>query len=113
MSSTRLQDEYNKAIRECDVFLSLFFTKVGKYSKEEFYVARSQFLKTGKPLVYTYFKEADINTSSAIKKDLMSLWDFQEELDKMGHFYTSYNDVNDLFVKFRGQFDRWIDDGKV
>ena len=36
MSQTRLQDEYNKAIRDCDIFVSLFFTKVGKYTEEEF-----------------------------------------------------------------------------
>ena len=29
MSKTRLQDEYNRAIRECDLFVLLFFTKVG------------------------------------------------------------------------------------
>ena len=36
VSQTRLQDEYNKAIKECDIFLMLFFTKVGKYAEEEF-----------------------------------------------------------------------------
>ena len=32
----RLQDEYNKAIRENDLFVMLFATKVGKYTDEEF-----------------------------------------------------------------------------
>ena len=32
MSATRLQDEYNKAITECDIFVSLFHTKVGQYT---------------------------------------------------------------------------------
>ena len=27
VSKTRLQDEYNQAIRECDVFVMLFFTR--------------------------------------------------------------------------------------
>ena len=36
MSATRLQDEYNKAITDCDVFVSLFKTKVGRYTEEEF-----------------------------------------------------------------------------
>jgi hypothetical protein len=36
MSQTRLQDEYNKAIRECDIFVMLFSTKVGQYTEEEF-----------------------------------------------------------------------------
>ena len=31
LSKTRLQDEYNKAIRECDIFVMLFWTKVGQY----------------------------------------------------------------------------------
>ncbi|MEZ4659850.1 MAG: hypothetical protein R2911_20030 [Caldilineaceae bacterium] len=35
MSPTRLQDEYNKAIRACDIFVSLFMTKTGKYTEEE------------------------------------------------------------------------------
>jgi len=29
-------DEYNKAIEESDIFVSLFYSKVGKYTKEEF-----------------------------------------------------------------------------
>src|ERR687895_384638 len=36
VSYTRLQDEYNKAIRECDIFVMLFHTKVGQYTEEEF-----------------------------------------------------------------------------
>src|SRR5262249_28588646 len=36
MSDTRLQDEYNKAIRDCDIFVCLFFTKTGKFTEEEF-----------------------------------------------------------------------------
>ena len=53
MSRTRLQDEYNKAIQECDIFVSLFFTKVGKYTKEEFETAFQHFQETNKPKVYT------------------------------------------------------------
>ena len=70
MSETRLQDEYNKAIRDCDVFVSLFFTKTGKFTDEEFDVAHRQFKNSGKPLIYTFFKNADIKTGSARKEDL-------------------------------------------
>ncbi len=34
VSQTRLQDEYNKAIQECDIFVMLFATKVGNYTEE-------------------------------------------------------------------------------
>ena len=36
ISQSRLQDEYNKAIIGCDIFVMLFCTKVGKYTYEEF-----------------------------------------------------------------------------
>jgi len=57
MSETRLQDEYNQEVRKCDIFVSLFFTKTGKFTKEEFETAFEQFNKTGKPQIYTYFKK--------------------------------------------------------
>src|SRR5690349_13305082 len=46
MSKTRLQDEYDKAIRESDLFVMLFFTKIGKYTEEEFETAFGQFQTT-------------------------------------------------------------------
>ncbi len=51
MSYTQLQDEYNKEIRNCDMFVSLFKTKTGKYTEEEFDVAHETFKETGKPLI--------------------------------------------------------------
>ncbi|MFH0341360.1 MAG: hypothetical protein ACHBNF_04350 [Chromatiales bacterium] len=81
VSKTRLQDEYNKAIRECDISVMLFWTKVGPYTEEEFETAFGQFRATNKPFIFTYFKDAEISPGSANKKDLMSLWAFQDKLD--------------------------------
>ena len=39
LSHTRLQDEYDKQIRGCDIFVMLFHTKVGRYTEEEFQTA--------------------------------------------------------------------------
>ncbi len=58
LSPTRLQDEYNRAIRDCDVFVMLFFTKVGRYTEEEFETAVGQFKATDKPFIFTYFRNA-------------------------------------------------------
>jgi hypothetical protein len=46
MSQTRLQDEYNKSIRESDIFAMLFFTRVGQYTGEEFETAFGHFKET-------------------------------------------------------------------
>ena len=80
MSETRLQDEYNRAVRDCDIVVCLFFTKAGKFTGEEFEVALRQFKETGTPRIFTYFKDADIRVGSAHRQDLNSLWDFQDKL---------------------------------
>ena len=83
MSQSRLQDEYNKVIKECDIFIMLFWNKVGKYTEEEFNVAFHHFQETKKPFIYTYFKFAPSSTvkdSSAetfrqrLLKQIVSIW---------------------------------------
>ena len=106
MSTTRLQDEYNQAIRDCDVFVSLFKTKTGKYTAEEFDVAWQRFQDTGKPRIYTYFRKATVSTSASNRDDLMSLWDFQKKLGELGHFYTEYESIDGLQRHFRDQLDK-------
>ncbi|MEM9273149.1 MAG: hypothetical protein AAGA80_09340, partial [Cyanobacteria bacterium P01_F01_bin.143] len=107
MSQTRLQDEYNKAIMNCDVFVSLFYTKVGKYTAEEFEKAFKTFQDNNKPLIYTYFKDAAINTGS-ITSNIMSLLKFKEKLKELGHFQTNYTDINDLKFQFNNQITKFL-----
>ena len=104
MSPTRLQNEYNKAIAGCDVFVSLYWTKVGQYTEEEFEKAFASFKVNNKPLIYTFFKEAPILPSQA--KQMQTVFDFQGKLSKLGHFYTNYADINDLRYKFSKQLDK-------
>jgi hypothetical protein len=113
MSKTRLQDEYNKAIQECDVFVMLFCTKVGKYTEEEFETAFGQFKATNKPLIYTYFKDAEITTASANKDDLKTLWVFQEKLQALGHFQTFYKNIDALKFLFNQQLDKLAEKGFI
>ncbi|WP_284616388.1 COR domain-containing protein [Aquabacterium humicola] len=109
MSETRLQDDYNKEVRACDVFVSLFETKAGAFSAEEFSVAFDQFRRTGKPRIYTYFKEANVSLSRAKRQDLESLWAFKDKLTELGHFFTSYESSEHLKRHFRDQIDLLLD----
>ena len=113
VSKTRLQDEYNKAIRECDLFVMLFCTRVGQYTEEEFETAFGQFKATHKPFIFTYFKDAPISTGTADKTNLMSLWAFQEKLKTMGHFYTVYKNIDELKYKFNRQLDKLAANGFI
>jgi uncharacterized membrane protein YeaQ/YmgE (transglycosylase-associated protein family) len=111
MSETRLQDEYNRAIRKCDVFVSLFFTKTGKYTEEEFTTAHDHFMSTGRPFIYTYFKNDSITTGKAREEDLNSLWKFERRLEELGHFPTYYKNIDQLHVKFGEQIEEMLDQG--
>lgn len=106
MSATRLQDEYNKAIRGCDIFVMLFFTKVGKYTVEEFDAAFGQFKATNRPVIYTYFKDAPVNTGSINIADVASLVAFKEKLQALGHFHTVYKNTEGLLFHFLQQLDK-------
>ena len=113
VSKTRLQDEYNREIRQCDVFVMLFFTKVGKYTAEEFETAFGQFQATHKPFIFTYFKDAEISTGSANRNDLTSLWAFQDKLDELGHFQTVYKNTEGLLFHFNQQLDKLVASGFI
>jgi hypothetical protein len=106
MSQNRLQDEYNKAMQKADIFVMLFFTKVGKYTLEEFENAFGHFKEHGKPLVYTYFKTAKIDADSLNRQDSNSLFDFQEKLDALGHFTSKYPNIDSLKYQFNHQLDK-------
>ena len=105
MSRTRLQDEYNKVIQGCDMFVSLFATKVGMYTAEEFEVAFQQFKKDNKPHILTYFKKSKIDTTDLNRKDTNGLFDFQDKLKLLGHFFSVFENVQDLQLHFKKQLE--------
>ncbi|SEO19091.1 COR domain-containing protein [Mucilaginibacter sp. OK283] len=109
MSQTRLQDEYNKVIKGCDVFIMLYFSKVGKYTAEEFETAFKQFREADKPKIYTYFKKADVNNASINRDDLKSVWAFQDKLKELGHFQTEFDSDAQLHLHFKKQLERLYD----
>jgi len=112
ISETRLQDEYNKEVRCCDIFLSLFKTKVGKYTEEEFDSAHATFLDMKKPLIYTYFKDAQISTGN-ITAEITTLLAFKQKLSNLGHYHTEYTSIQDLLLQFREQLEQMIEQGRV
>lgn len=101
MSQTRLQDEYNKALQKSDIFIMLFYTKVGKYTHEEFDTAYHAFKTNGKPLVYTYFKDApgEFTAQDSLQK-------FKDYLSSLGHFFTVYNSRDKLQLHFMEQLEK-------
>jgi hypothetical protein len=113
MSETCLQDDYDSAIRESDIFVCLFKTKAGKYTEHEFEVAHRSFSDLGKPRIYTYFKIAEVSTHQSSREALSSLWAFQDKLLGLGHYHTEYKSCEDLNLKFRRQLDKLLNEGRL
>lgn len=113
MSATRKQDDYNAAVRDSDIFLSLFATKTGKYTEEEFTVAHDCFKQNGRPYIYTFFKDANVSTANIDKAAMKTLWAFQERLDQLGHFYTTFTSIEDLKLRFSEQLKLLLVPGKL
>ena len=112
MSETRQQDEYNKRVSESDIFLSLFKTKTGRYTEEEFDAAHSIFKAKKKPLIYTYFKKEQIDIDS-ITEEINTLLAFKKKLSRLGHYPTHYTSIEDLKLQFQQQLDKLIEEGKL
>ena len=108
MSQTRLQNEYNKAIEGCDVFVSLYHSKAGKYTEEEFLTAYETFKAKGKPQVFTYLKDEAIKPSQMKRDDFLNLDDFKQKLNALGHYPTIYADINDLKYQFSKQLTKLL-----
>jgi hypothetical protein len=53
--------------------------------------------------------KAEVGNDPKNRAPLTSLWDFQDELSKLGHFYTKYNSIHDLQLQFSRQLDKLID----
>ena len=107
MAETRSQDKYNDAVAESDIVVCLFATKVGQYTEEEFEVAHKNFIEKGKPkYIFTYFKDVQVSTSEMNVEDLTSLQKFRDKLKALGHYYTTYNSIEDLERRLKIQLDK-------
>ena len=112
MSKTRLQDEYNGQVRDCDLFVLLFWTKVGRYTAEEFETAVGQFKATDKPFILVYFKSGAAPGGTR-DEDRQSLEAFEDRLEALGHYKTAYHNVDRLTAHFSDQLDKLAASGFI
>ena len=112
MSQKGSQEEYNKAAKESDIFIMLFFTKVGPFTIEEFESAFGEFNAKNKPIIYTYFKDAPINTSK-VSTQFNSVLKFQKKLRSLNHYFTTYKDINELKLSFIQQLNKLFAEKRI
>lgn len=99
-----LQKEYNKTIQACDIFVMLFFTKVGAYTLEEFETAFAELEAGTGPKIYTYFRNDYILTGD-LGKHVGGLLEFKARLQALKHYPTLYRNTEDLQWQFSRQLE--------
>jgi len=103
VSEKGLQEEYNQKVRDSNIFVSLFKTKVGKFTEEEFDAAYGAFINKGTPKIFTYFYDVKVSTSTMDKENINSLFDFKAKLEELKHYPTDFTSVDDLQNQFQRQ----------
>ncbi|MBQ1190758.1 MAG: tetratricopeptide repeat protein, partial [Bacteroidales bacterium] len=92
----RKQDEYNEYIKQSDLFLALFRTKAGKFTVEEFNLAKDLYKNQGSPKPHVYCR--DLNEGETEDK---TLTDFKKDLfENLKHFFARYTSRDSLNLHF-------------
>ncbi|MEE0937280.1 MAG: tetratricopeptide repeat protein [Bacteroidales bacterium] len=92
----RKQDEYNEYIKQSDLFLALFRTKAGKFTVEEFELARNEHREKGLPKPHVYCRDLEQGETEDA-----TLTEFKQRLfAEMGHFFARYKNEDGLNLHF-------------
>ncbi|MEM8487791.1 MAG: hypothetical protein AAF564_19725 [Bacteroidota bacterium] len=83
-------------------------TQVGQFTREEFETAVSKFHQTGKPKIFTFFKQTQIDINQIETSQLESLDSLKARIDEIEHFWSQYRSSKDLILKLRTEFERLI-----
>lgn len=95
------QSEYEKYIKEqADIVAFIYDGKVGEITKKEFDVAYENFKSHKHPEIYVYCKNESSDT-----EDIQTL---KLTLNKLGQYYTAYNDTDSLARLFEKSMTEYL-----
>jgi hypothetical protein len=110
ISDQGTQNKYDQSIKNSDISIFLIHAHLGKFTYKEFKIAFEQFKKTGKPYIYTYFKDSPIHPSTLNEEDINRRFQFEEELNLIGHYFSRYENFSDLKYQFKEQLTKILKD---
>jgi hypothetical protein len=105
MSHDGLQAAYNEALCKCDMAVFLIFSKVGKFTAQEFDVAVQAYNSAKKPKIWTYFKNEALYPESIKEDEIATLFAFKQTVRDLKHYRTKYVNIYDLKYQFKIQLD--------
>jgi hypothetical protein len=101
----RIQDVFNEQLEECDIVLCLFFTKVGKFTKEEFDLAYARLKQGQNPhYLYVYFKSGSVDIDD-IDEEILKIRKLKQEIANAEQIFHTFTSQDDLLLQLRNQLD--------
>jgi len=97
VNNDRKQSDYNEALKASHFLVMLFWTKVGKFTFEEFELGRKSCAETGLPYVYCYEKACLPEQEQSSKKEFLA---YLNKPDKE-QFQTTFTDFTKVKEQFR------------
>jgi len=107
--SFRSQDNYNQEVAACDVFALLFYSKLGKYTKEEFNIAKGRFDGDEHPRILTFKKAGSLPANVSVR-DITSLREFEDYLSDKAHFPFMFGNTDALLREVERCVDGLVGD---
>lgn len=103
-----LQERYDDYIRQCDIVIFLFHTRLGKYTLHELDIANEKFKnsKSGRPRIFIFYKDTPNQAS-----ELVNFKNFSERT--YGHFCDTYSDYPELLQKMEKQLQLLENNGYI
>ncbi|MEL6971677.1 MAG: COR domain-containing protein [Bacteroidota bacterium] len=109
--SIRSQNNYSLEVDECDLFVLLFYSKLGKYSAEELGRAEERFTTNGQPRILIFQKDVAPPQGITVE-ELTSLRQFETDLRAKEHFPYQYKNVDNLLLQLQNKINALLDQEK-
>jgi hypothetical protein len=103
----RVQKRFNEYLLKSDYVVFMFYSKLGKYSKEEFDIAVKSFTETGKPKILVLFKELTVK-SDDINDDILNINKFKKIIKTNEQIYKDFNNNDQLKNILKQQIDLYL-----
>jgi len=101
----RYQDYLNEEMLKCNIVISMFFTKVGDFTKEEFDVAYKGFKEGRKPNhLYVYFKQGQVNIDD-IDVEILNIKKLKDKIKEAEQIFNSFDSTSNLILQLTRQFE--------
>lgn len=95
------QEEYNDRLRECELCLTLYWTKFGNFTAEELEIAYNELKEGRNPRkLYVFFKDAQ-----EVSPELQQFKD--SFATKYGHFFCKFENVDTMRLQFLLQLEAY------